>query len=418
MKHASARKGHVAQTDNPDDDETQALLRSEEGQSELVTVWKVKYPDGVHLSRTADLGSERVGKLTKGEVVVVTQTQALPSGLVRVHCRDRGWITSAPHLIERTDDRKASAAGAFDECCCSVAALRDSATLPRAFKAVAAVLLIWVAAGASHSPDPLPHRLSPLSPDQVPLSGPVSYNEIMALFPASASLSGDLEGTTGRCENLKQELVDIEAEVFCTIGTFTPPDSAVVDGGAHWGETLRLMEASLADTVQIYSVEAIEANVNKIRKFGIAESCEGCASRTHVLAAALTTTPAVDSVTINCLIPIVYTCRRLIDLSLIAGDDLLPQEELHGRARNTLSCGDEAPHRAALEGLSEAGPSGAAAGAHRRRDQADPVRDQLRSRRHGLPDPPDARLPRYKPGRAVCTDVGGGAPEDRSTTGR
>ena len=77
----------------------------------------------------------------------------------------------------------------------------------------------------------------------------------MALFPPGDSLSGD-SGHSGTCANLKADLSGIEQEVFCTLGTFTPPDSLVIDGGAHWGETLRLMELSLEDTVEIETTDS------------------------------------------------------------------------------------------------------------------------------------------------------------------
>eukprot|EP01046_Picozoa_sp_COSAG06_P016160 COSAG06_NODE_1061_length_10874_cov_7.752390_6_plen_241_part_00 len=51
------------------------------------------------------------------------------------------------------------------------------------------------------------------------------------------------------------ELRSMENQVFCLVGTFAPPDSNIIDGGAHWGETLILMEGAFADTIQIHSFE-------------------------------------------------------------------------------------------------------------------------------------------------------------------
>jgi hypothetical protein len=280
MDLPSRRKGFQASGEDPEDDERSRLLDDEE----KAESWRVVSTVALH--EEIEVNSSRVGKLAPGEVVLVTQTQRLPSGLVRLHCRDRGWVTQAPHLIERIDGAAAGGGGR----CSRRIALRGSA--------LAAVVLVVMAVAGRDGADAAP-RLSSLSVDMVPDAGKVTFDEIMALFPPGDSLSGDT-GHSGTCANLKEDLSGIEQEVFCTLGTFTPPDSLVVDGGAHWGETLRLMELSLEDTVEIHSFEAIRGNVRKIAELGVVETCERCPNRTTVVQAALTTEPDVTEVTIQC----------------------------------------------------------------------------------------------------------------------
>lgn len=86
-----------------------------------------------------------------------------------------------------------------------------------------------------------------------------TFTEIEKVLPFSNQPNdrwGD-SGNFGACSELRF----MEATVFCAVGSFADPQSSAIDGGAHWGETLRLMEAALPKTVPIYSFEAIEGNL-------------------------------------------------------------------------------------------------------------------------------------------------------------
>ena len=163
----------------------------------------------------------------------------------------------------------------------------------------------------------------------VPLEGAIGFEEIEALFDFNlmgGMAKGDDEAAAsgGTCGELR----DMEATVYCTVGTFIPATSSVIDGrfvihsqatcrcasascvfflsrllvvestfSAHWGESLSLLEVALEKTVKVHSFEAIPANVDKVQA--------KATKRTTVVQAALTTQKTTDgsttlTETVNC----------------------------------------------------------------------------------------------------------------------
>jgi FkbM family methyltransferase len=117
--------------------------------------------------------------------------------------------------------------------------------------------------------------------------GLLGLTDIEAMVPFNDDLTGD-EGHQGWCTELRY----LEDVVYCTIASFIPADAHVVDGGAHWGETLRLMQASFGSSVEIHSFEAMKINFQRASRHAT--------ERTQMVNAALTDEEGKDVLTIIC----------------------------------------------------------------------------------------------------------------------
>ena len=71
------------------------------GQEDLLGRWRVKHRLGVVASVAPAIDSAFAGKAVCNQILWVTRVQTLPSGSVRAHCQNLGWVTLAPHLVER-----------------------------------------------------------------------------------------------------------------------------------------------------------------------------------------------------------------------------------------------------------------------------------------------------------------------------
>jgi len=120
--------------------------------------------------------------------------------------------------------------------------------------------------------------------------GEVGLATIESYFEFTKDPTGS-KGHQGTCGELRS----MENQVFCLVGTFAPPDSNIIDGGAHWGETLILMEGAFADTIQIHSFEAMTGNFERASRWAT--------KRTKMNNYALTEQVGVDKLTIECLNP-------------------------------------------------------------------------------------------------------------------
>ena len=95
-------------TDSEDDgahpDPTEPLFA--EDCDDLLGSWHVKHRLGVTIDSGPTVGSGFAGKLRCGERVWVTGVRVSRTGTVRGLCRDRGWITLSPHLVERVESSR------------------------------------------------------------------------------------------------------------------------------------------------------------------------------------------------------------------------------------------------------------------------------------------------------------------------
>lgn len=119
--------------------------------------------------------------------------------------------------------------------------------------------------------------------EAVPEKGAIAFDQIQALFDFNFIGDGEEEARKSTVAGLGTcgELRDMEATVYCTVGTFIPKTASVIDGRAHWGESLAMLQVAMDDGIEIHSFEAVEANVAKLRVVA------GTQARTHVVQAAL-----------------------------------------------------------------------------------------------------------------------------------